>query len=614
MRNIIIGTAGHIDHGKTSMVKALTGVDTDTLKEEQARGITVNLGFTYITLDEDLKIGLIDVPGHEKLIKNMLAGVYGMDLILLTIAVNDGIMPQTLEHMEIIKFLNVKNIIVVLTKTDLATDEQIEAVKHDVKKTFDLNTFVKFSIYQEDTVEDLKQAIADNIQASDETIEENFRMPIDRVFNVKGQGVVVTGSSLSGSVKIGDRLEVLPDKTPVRVKGIQAFNQPRTEAYKHMRVALNLAGVKKQDLNRGSVLATKDTLLKSNIIDVKITVSNHLDDPIKHLERVKLYYLASEFSCRIKCLNRKRLSEGETVYGQLLFDTPIYASKKDLGILRRINPNKTVAGIEIINVSGAYVNRKDESYEALLNLHEVEDKPKLIETFIENHPFVKANELKQKLDLGTQDVHAFFNAEGVLLDEQSCLTKKLLKAYQTKLVDIVSTYHQNHPHDIGMNKRTALQSLDIDISIRTFNAFLNHIKTIKTIEDKIALTSFKLRYNQEEEKIIKRIIESLESSGFSPKKPREIITMLHSKKAETLFYALVKEGRIIKITSDIMITENTYKALIAHLETFFSKHNVLEIKDARDLLNTSRKYVVAYLEYLDKVGFTRRTESGRIKK
>ena len=614
MKHVVIGTAGHIDHGKTSMIKALTGFNTDTLKEEQERGITVNLGFTYLKLNDDFKVGIIDVPGHEKLIKNMLAGVCGMDLILLTVAADDGIMPQTLEHMEIIKFLKVENVIVVLTKTDLVSAERIEAVKADVKKTFQLEHFVPFSVYQEETIESLRQVIIQNIRLKDQTTEDAFRMPIDRVFNMKGQGVVVTGSALSGHVSVGDTLEVLPTKKAVRVKGIQAFNETRTQAHKHMRVALNLAGIKRQELQRGFVIATQETVFKSHIIDVKLTVSKHLTEPIRHLERVKFYYLSSEIYCRVKLLNRRDISEGETVYGQLLLDDGIYASKKDLGVLRRINPSSTIAGVEIINVFGAFVHRKDDTYATVLNLHEQEDKPQLIEQYLKNEPFAKVSELKQKLDLTDEDVNTFMLEQGVVFHDQSCLTHSLFALYENKLTHVLETFHQENPHDIGMNKQLCQQALNIRISNKTFNAFIKQTRKITSHEDKVKLSAFKLQYNEVDQNVILQIIKTLEADEFSPKKPHEIITIINAPRTEKLFYALLNEGKLVKIESDIVLTEHTFQTMRNKLDTFFSQHTILHIKDARDLLKTSRKYVVAYLEYLDKIGYTRRVENGRVKK
>lgn len=618
MRNLVIGTAGHIDHGKTSLIKALTGINTDTLKEEQTRGITVNLGFAYLKLDEGQTVGIVDVPGHERLIKNMLAGVCGIDLILLTIAADDGIMPQTREHMEIINFLHVKNIIVVLTKVDLVTKERIEEVKQLIREEFNLNTFVEFSIYQEESTHHVIQAIKDNINTDVKVIEEPFRMPIDRVFTVKGQGVVITGSSLSGMVKVGDELEILPTKQRVRVRGIQSFNQPRQEAYKRMRVALNLGGVKKEDIKRGKIIATKDTFSPSEILDVKITTSRDLQEPIKNLEEVKFYYLASELKCRVKLINKKEIGANEIVYGQLLLDEPIYASNKDLGVLRRVNPIKTIAGVEVINVFGEYVNRKDESYIKTLELFEQEHLDELMKQYINQHPFIKLNEMKQRLNLtaySDEEITQIILNHGILFDDGASLTHEKLSVLKQNVIDLLTTYHQNNPLEIGINKQICQHELGLKhVSNKSYNQFLNSIDEIKIVQDKVKLASFTIKYNKEEQKVVDDLLHYIDISGFNPPKLDDLIQNVRGKDVKSLYYSLIKEQELIKIEQDIVLTKQRYDEMIHLLDDYFKSHEILMIKDARDLLNTSRKFIVAYLEYLDKIGYTRRIDEGRIKK
>ncbi|ERJ13213.1 selenocysteine-specific translation elongation factor [Haloplasma contractile] len=618
MRNLVIGTAGHIDHGKTSLVKALTGIDTDTLKEEQERGITVNLGFSYLNLDDEHTVGIVDVPGHEKLIKNMLAGVCGIDLILLTVAADDGIMPQTREHMEIIKFLNVKHVIVVITKIDLVSEERIKEVKQLIKEEFDLHKIVEFSIYKSETAKDVKCVIKDNIRKERDTSEEIFRMPIDRVFNVKGQGVVITGSSLSGVVRVSDELEILPTKKKVKVRGIQSFKQPRKEAFKRMRVALNLGGVKKEDIKRGKIIATKDTFSPSKIIDVKIKVSHNLEEPIKNLEEVKFYYLANEIKCRVKFFNRKHINEAETVYGQLLLDEPIYASNKDLGVLRRINPIKTIAGIEIINIFGEYVNRKDESYKETLILFDENDSRSLIVNYVHNHPFVKLGELKQKLNLlhhTNEEVGDLIRENGVIFNDHTCLTNEKLKEFQTNIILLLENYHKQYPHEVGMKRQICQQELQLaEISNKAFNEFLNLCDEVKVINDRVKLARFSIMYNKEEQKTVELIMKYIERFEFKPPKLEDIMKHVKGRNVKSLYFSLIKEEELIKIEQDIVLTKKRYEKLRSQLDQFFKNHDVLDIKDMRELINSSRKYIIAYLEHLDKVGYTRRTEKGRVKK
>lgn len=616
MKNIVIGTAGHIDHGKTSLIKALTGTDTDTLKEEKQRGITVNLGFTSLKLDDTLTVGVVDVPGHEKLIKNMLAGIFGMDLILFTIAANDGIMPQTVEHMEIIKFLKVKHVIIVITKTDLVSKERIEEVKDSVKKQFGFDEFITFNIYDKQAIEGIKSRIKHHMKTQPASLNEPFRLPIDRAFNVKGYGVVVTGTSLSGEITVGDELELLPSHQVVKVKGIQAFNQSRTKASKHMRVALNLSNVKKEALKRGDILATKKVFTKSEILDIKLEVSKSLKQKIKHLERVKFNYLTSEITCRIKLFNQTSVEPGETIYAQLLLDEPVYANQKDLGIIRSFNPSKTIGGAEIINVFGDYVHRKDENYANVLSLYENNHVQALITYHLNKHPFTKLLELKHKLNLSDQMVKDFKDTfEGVIFDDQSCLTKTTLNQYEESLKTLLNEFHQNYPFETGMNKKECQQKLSLDtLSNKIFNALVDQFEGVETVKDKLKLRGYKTVYNKEEKAVIEAIMDAYTQVGYRPKKLNEMISSIRSSKAKNLVYALIKEGQLIKVDDEIIITKKHYQSMIEMIDAFFKDKSLLQLGDLRDMLGASRKYVVAYLEYLDQIGYTKRVESGRVKR
>lgn len=619
MENLVIGTAGHVDHGKTSLVRALTGINTDTLKEEQARGITVNLGFAYLKLDEQHTVGIVDVPGHEKLIKNMIAGVCGINLILLTVACDDGIMPQTREHMEIIRFLKINNIVAVLTKVDLVSQDRKEEVKKAIRDEFGIQQIVEFSIYDKETTKNVIKVIKDNLKEEKSPAQEIFRLPVDRVFTVKGQGVVVTGSSLSGFVRIGDELELLPSKMKVKVRGIQSFNKVQTIAYKHMRVALNLGGVKKEDIKRGTLIVTKGIYTNpSLILDVKITVSKSISEPLNNLDRYKFYYLANEIKCRLKLINCKQLNAGEVAFCQLLLDEPIYASNKDVGVLRQINPIKTIAGIEIVNVFGEYVNRKDSSYTDLLQLYEKQDIPNLLERYITEHPFVKVMDLKQRLGLfeaKDEDLIQIINNFGLILNDGSSLTQAYFHALSEKIITLLSNYHKTNPHEQGINRNILQRDLQLEIlSPKTFSQLILMIKDIKIENDKVKLANFSVKYSKEEQEIVNRIKNFIDSFSYQPPKLGDILTNITGKNIKSIYYSLIKEKELIPIAEDIALTKEKFTEMIKLFDQFFAKNKVLTINDTREILNTSRKYLVMILEYLDKIGYTRRIEEGRVKR
>ncbi|XMB67686.1 selenocysteine-specific translation elongation factor [Mycoplasmatota bacterium zrk1] len=609
MNNFVIGTAGHIDHGKTSLIKALTGINTDTLQEEQRRGITIDLGFSYLELSSELTVGIVDVPGHEKLIKNMLSGVCGIDLILLVIAVDDGIMPQTREHFEIINHLNVENILVVLTKTDLVDENRVSEVKNVVKTEFGVSNFVNFSIYDENSYSNVKEAITSMLVLDDEDDTDTFRMPIDRVFNVKGHGVVVTGSSISGKVRIGDKLEVLPSKNIVRVKGIQVFKKKVDIAYKKTRIALNISGIKQQDLNRGKIISTPNKLIPTKILDVKIKVSN-IDGVLKHLENVKFHYLASEVKAKIKLFNIKEINKGEVVYGQLLLEEELYAVNGDLGVLRKINPNITVAGVEIINVHGKFANRKDNSYVEKIKGIEEGDLFNIVSSYFKSNLFSTKKNLLS--DLGISDNELSELDLDVIEVDDIYISKENFNIFKRNVLVILNDYHKRNKYELGINKSELFNTLDLSISSKAATKFLGLIDDIE-VTDKVKLKSFQISLSKEENIIAKRILKFVDSNDFKPPKYKEIIAFTDIKAME-VYFTLIKQGEIVKLDDDIVLTKHMISKLLKVLDEYFEKNQILTLTDAREILNSSRRYVVPYLEYLDKIGYTKRVESGRTKK
>ncbi len=619
MKNIVIGTAGHIDHGKTSLVKILTGVNTDTLIEEQKRGITVNLGFTSLKIDEELSVGIVDVPGHEKLIKNMLAGVCGIDLVLLVVAADDGIMPQTLEHYEIIKFLQLKNVLTVITKTDLVDKNRIEVVKKDVEKKLNLDKFVEFSINDNMSKDRVITKIKELISVDEEEkIDESFRLPIDRVFNVKGQGVVVTGSSMSGKVEVNDELVLVPSEKKVKVKKIQIFGQDEEVAYKHTRVALNLGGIRKEDVKRGQILATPDSLFASDIIDVKIEVSKNITKPIKHLESVKFYYLAKELKARVKLFDKKSITSGDTVYAQLLLEEPLFTCEKDFGILRRVNPPITIAGIQVVKHKGDYANRKDVNYEKSLEVYSKGDLVDKIRLYVEKHPMCKFHDLKQELAIMYLDDNALnkiFSADEYVVFANRVITKQDFNVLENNIEKTLSEFHSKNPAEKGMGKNALLKACDVtQLKSREYNTLLSLFDEIEVINDVIKIKSFQPSFNVEITDTANKIYAFLDSYAYSPPKLEEIITKIGEKNTKNVYFLLIKSGGLVKIAEDVVITEKMHVKLLKLFEEFFEENDCLGLPEAKEILQTSRKYLVAFLEHLDKIGFTKRVPEGRVKR
>ena len=333
MKNIIIGTAGHIDHGKTSLIKALTGRDTDTLKEEKQRGISINLGFTYFDLPSNKRAGIVDVPGHEKFIKNMLAGSSGIDIVLLVVACDEGVMPQTIEHLDILNFLDIKNGIIVLTKCQKVDEDFKELVKEDIRERLEGTFLDNVDIIEVDSIsgygiDKLINKIDDISNAIESKNEDSpSRLNIDRVFSVKGFGTIITGTLLEGKIKINDELLIYPKGIKAKIRGIQVHGENVEVAYAGQRTAINISNVKVEEIERGDVLADINSLEESKMLDVKISLVKHTSRELKHWDRLKLYHGTKETLCRAVPLDKDYIKKNESAYVQLRLEEGIVVKK-----------------------------------------------------------------------------------------------------------------------------------------------------------------------------------------------------------------------------------------------------------------------------------------------
>jgi len=355
MKQIILGTAGHIDHGKTTLIKSLTGVDLDRLKEEKERGITIQLGFTSLPLPSGQILGIVDVPGHEKFVRNMVAGVGGIDIVLFTIAADEGIMPQTREHLDICRLLKIKRGIIAVTKTDLVDDEWLQMVKDEVQE-FVQGSFLEnaatipISSTTGQGIPSLLTALDTIAQEVEERTKEGiFRLPIDRIFTMKGFGTVVTGTLIAGTISIGDNTEILPEKITARVRGVQVHNQQVEKASAGLRTAINLQGVDKDSLARGSVLVPPRTIIPTSSIDVRLEHLPNAPKPLKNRSRIRFHSGTSEVLARPIFLDQDELPPGKSSFAQLKFEKPIVILPRDKFVIRSYSPIFTIAGGEVLD-------------------------------------------------------------------------------------------------------------------------------------------------------------------------------------------------------------------------------------------------------------------------
>lgn len=466
MKNIIIGTAGHVDHGKTCLIKALTGMETDRLKEEKKRGITIENGFADMVCG-DYNISIIDVPGHEKFIKNMLAGIGGIDLVLLVIGLDEGVMPQTVEHFQILKMLNIRKGIVVFTKRDLVEDEEwIELVKEDAKSLVE-GTFmedapqIEVSAYDNYNIEELKQLIVSNIDDSilKSDSKELFRLPVDRVFTIDGFGTVITGTLMEGTIRVGDELTVYPEGKVSKVRNLQVHNETVDTAFAGQRTAINLAGLKKEDIERGSVLAAKDSLEPTMMVDVRLELFDDIDRSVINNSRVHFYCGSSQSLGKVVLLDRDVAEKGEKCYAQLRLEESVAIKKDDRFIIRFYSPLITIGGGKVLEVSPEKHKRFDENVLAALEIKNSGSIKDIADVIIKEKSryFITRAALAAKLRLGMDEMEAVL-AELIEAGKVQVIRKEYLfhEDYIRKICDfstsILEEYHEKNSLSEGINK------------------------------------------------------------------------------------------------------------------------------------------------------------------
>jgi len=617
MRHIILGTAGHIDHGKSALVKALTGTDPDRLKEEKERGITIDIGFADIQYpEEDLAVGIVDVPGHEKLISNMLAGAGGIDIVLMVIAADEGIMPQSREHLAICNLLKIKSGMIALTKADLAESEWLDLVADEVKE-FVRDTFLEnapilpVSAKTGFNIELLKEEIrALALTVTPKASGGLFRLPVDRVFTLKGFGTVITGTAVSGRIGADEVLEILPKNITTRVRGLHSHGKAISSAYAGQRVAVNLQSVEKVDLQRGDVAVTPSSFSPTKTIDAVVELLKEAP-PLKSKSLVHFYTGTAETVARVILYEKEELKGGERCLCQFRLQEPVISMSGDRYIIRRFSPLETLGGGEILDPSPQKRKRKDgiADLEVLLN-GSLEQKVALkIEKA--GMPGVSANAVNGWINAEIQAIgDALVKLETggeILRHEEALLHKKSFVAIEEKIQNLLSKFHNANPLKPGMPKEEVRTSLRLDVKL--FNFVLPRFSNISVEKDLMRLKEFRIALSSSEEAFRSKVIDLVAKGGFQPPSKIEIAETLKisQKQLADILNILVKEKLLVRISDPLYISAPAYDELLSSLKRFFSKKPELTVAEFRDLLNTSRKYALPYLEYLDSNRITLRT-------
>lgn len=633
MKNIIVGTAGHIDHGKTTLIKALTGKDTDRWEEEKKRGITIDLGFAYFDLPNNNRIGIIDVPGHEKFIKNMLAGVIGMDLVLLVIAADEGIMPQTQEHINILNLLGIKNGIVVLTKCDLVDSDWLELVKEDIKEELK-DTFLKSSPMIEVSSVTRKglDKLIDEIQTmTSNTVEERDintipRLPIDRAFTISGFGTVITGTLISGQIKKGDELEIYPINKICKVRNIQVHNLDVDSCYAGQRAAINLSNIKKSELYRGCVIAPINSMKNTMMLDVKINLLKSSKRIVENRSRVHLYTGTSEILCRIVLLDKEQLTPGESCYAQLRLEEEVAVRRGDKFIIRFYSPMETIGGGEIIEPVPNKKTRADEELIEGLKIKEQGSHTDVIEKLIkENSAIIPSiNELAKITAMSVEEI----DNNVIELEKENKITviklkndkyiwhKSYEKDIESKIVKYIEEFNIKNPYKNGIKKSEIKSKFFSKIKQNVFDEIINNMisnNLLKQINDFLSVVDFQIK-KDDKYNLIKGKIEKLSTtSEYNFVKLGQILELDKDKISTEDILALMMEAtEIVKVADDTFtsstILNNAKELLIDYLQ----KNNKISAGEYRDLLNTNRKSAITLLEYFDNCKITKRAENDRV--
>lgn len=633
MKHIIVGTAGHIDHGKTTLIRALTGRNTDRLQEEQNRGISIELGFTYFDLPSGKRAGIVDVPGHEKFIKNMLAGVMGMDIVLLVVAADEGVMPQTSEHLAILDILGIQKGFVVLTKSDLVEEEWLELVKEDVgekvKGTFLENTpIIPVSSTKKTGLEEVTKLIDKlTLEIDDREIDDMPRLPVDRVFSIAGFGTIVTGTLLSGRFRRGDEIQVFPGNKTGRIRSLQVHDEDTLIAYAGQRVAINIAGLKKGEIHRGDVVAPKGSMKETLMLDVKIKLIKDISRSIDNRTRLRLYIGTKEVLCRIVLLDKDVLNPGEEAYAQLRLEEVVVAKRGDKFIIRFYSPMFTIGGGEILESNPTKKKRFDEEAIKELQIKEEGQSIDIIEKIIldksKTFPTIKEIStstamLEEKVE---EEVENLYKYNKVVLFS---LTKDLhvihidyFNELKKSIIEELEGFHQRYTLKTGMEKEVVRSKFLGNIKPRVGERFIDLLIEKDYIEqdmENIYIKGFQIKYNDIQLKIKDDLIKIYKDSIFTPPKKQDLPKALGYDKNEVdqVFNSLISSGEIIKLNEEVYLHKTNYERGLTIVKDYIKENGSVSVAEYRDRLNTNRKVALALLEYFDQVKITKRDGDKRI--
>lgn len=633
MKQIILGTAGHIDHGKTSLIKALTGTDTDRLKEEKKRGITIELGFASLDLPGGYHLGIVDVPGHEKFVKNMVAGATGIDIVAMIIAADEGVMPQTREHMEICSLLDIQYGLIVLTKIDMVDDEWLELVTEDVLGFVEDTFLADAPIVKVSSTEGIGiDLLVNNLDDLCANIPEKsdgglFRLPVDRVFTMRGFGTVITGSLISGQVRTGETIMVYPPKITSKIRGIQVHNQSVETAKTGMRTAINFQGLDKTAVNRGDVLARPGTLKPSFMVDLNLRFLSSNAKPIKNRTRVRFHTGTSEIMGNLILLDRDELAPGEKTVAQIRLDSPVSLVKNDHFVIRSYSPVRTIGGGSILNpVPVKYKRFNKDVISGLTRLAASDTSTEDVIAFHANqagYAGVTLDDLILMTNLSEKQLQTPLSAllskrQLILIDKESrrYLHGDVFNDLKAQCIDLLAKYHKANPLKGGMPKGELKSKLPPLVDAKLVNLILAHSakeNQIVQLEDTVRLASHEVSLQIDEAEVSRKIESVYRESGLTPPYFKELSKELNidAGSAKAVLMLLVKQGEIIKVKEELFFHSRAVGALQERLVAFLKENDEITTPEFKDMTGASRKYVIPLLEYFDSRNITIRVGDSR---
>ncbi len=634
MKHIIIGTAGHIDHGKTALIRALTGRDTDRLEEEKRRGITIDLGFTYFDLDTGERAGIIDVPGHEKFIHNMAAGAAGMDLVLMVIAADEGMMPQTREHMDILGLLGVENYIIVLNKCDLADEEWLAMVEDEIRREvkgtpLEKSPLVRVSAVTGEGIMTLKEEIGKMSRNTRErSVHGAVRLPVDRVFSVAGFGTVATGTLLEGRIQKGEELWVRPGKESCRVRGIQVYNDEMKECFAGQRVALNLSGIEKTKIRRGCVLTDEKEWSSGRFVNVRLAVLAHSSRTIENQMRLHFHSGTSEILCRAVPLDREAVRAGESGYVQLRMESDTALRRGDRFVVRFYSPVETIGGGVILEAGAQKEKRFRPGVIERLGRLEKADPKMLAELQIKNHAasMVPLDSLAAELGMSEEETASYAD---ILCREGKirCFDVKGIPHYwhredeeetRKQILGILCGYLREHPYRQGCPlaevRSQVLKAMKKAAGDQYF-VWLTEEKVLRRDNEMLAPYSYKPLQDERYKKIQEQIADGAKRERDHLVEFQELdFGEVPEHTAREIYLLLKNEGSITELVPDICTLPQYAREAEDKIKDILTSEGRITISQVRDLFGTGRKSAKIILAYTDRIGLTKKekAESERV--